>query len=254
MPYKDRSKRNMTDTCDWGVSVHRECPPCMLKIRKLGFCRIHYRMMYEKIIYNKCTISTCENDRDSFGDEFCTKCGELNDRAKCECGNTVAGVRSTRCVECKNKRRRVCHNKTCNNTGTKEFFGRYFCVAHYPERQLCTHLVTERQCRGKWFKGVKPLCVKHGAPKKGRNELILNPKGRCSVMLKLKEPVRCKTRAMNRHSKLCKYHDTSNKCRYCDKRALVGPQQLCEDHVEKGDAVWCPTCGKGIKNKNLKCC
>lgn len=252
MPYKDKKiRRSLVDTCNWGVTVKRDELPCTLKVRKKGLCKFHYEIFYEKVLYKKCPISTCEDDYDSFGDGYCKLHGELNGREKCECGATVAGVKSKQCGECKIKSR-ICNKKGCKNRGAHEFFGRYFCLHHYPERQLCIHKTYETQCRGKWFKGDKPLCHKHGAPRKGRNELVA-VKGRCSRMIKLNTPVKCRVNAMNKHTKFCKYHDKSKICRLCDKRALMGPQQLCVDHVEKDDAVWCPKCGSGIIRRDYKC-
>lgn len=254
MPYKDKNiRKTLVDTCNWGIIVQEDGDnvPCALKVRKNGLCRHHYEKFYTTIIYKKCSISSCENEYDSFGDGYCKLHGELNDRRKCECGTTVAGIKSIQCSECKIKSK-ICNKKGCKIRGAHEFFGRYFCIFHNPERKTCIHKTWEVQCKKSWFKGDRPLCHKHGAPYRKQKERVVK-KGRCSHMIQLDTPIKCGEIVMNKRTNFCKYHDKSRNCRMCDMKALIGPQQLCATHVEKNDSVWCPTCGSGISRRDYKC-
>lgn len=235
--------------CDWGLIVHREDPPCTFKAHRAGLCKRHLRMHKARTYYNVCTISSCEEPKDSFGDGFCTTHGVMNNREKCECcDNTVRAFNSKRCNDCITKR--PCHKKGCKHSGTKDFYGRFYCRDHYPERKMCVHVTRERQCKGKCY-GASGKCFKHGGFKKTKSNA---DSGRCCMMITLPVPQRCKLIATNSRTSFCYRHEPSNKCRVCDKRALIGIQQLCEDHVDKEDAHWCPVCKKGIIHKYYKCC
>jgi len=237
MPYKDRSER-IRAICNWGTVTHREDPPCTFKVRCAGLCRRHHEIATKKTRYTICTISTCEDERDSYGDGFCTVHGELNNRSKCiRCGKTNEKLRSKYCKECKVVDR-PCHKKTCKKAGTVDFYGRFFCMDHYPERKLCIHVTRERRCRRMWFDYQSDQqngrCSVHGGV-----EVIRRRKaeysGRCCATITLETPIKCKTKPINATSKYCKNHCEQSTCLQCDQPALAGYQQLCETHINKKD-------------------
>lgn len=241
------------DLCGWGTLINRDQPPCFLTARKDGLCRIHYKQKYRKIIYTKCRISSCDKEQ-NHGDQMCEEHGILNGRGKCvECD---APSTTLRCRECRGVKTTPCCKTNCKLNGTKEFFGRNYCHDHYPERKLCCFVTREVQCSKKWHSDADGgdqinFCRDHGGVRLV-NRKQLKYRGRCQKMVPLAVPRRCKS--IPGKSGLCKRHDHSKKCRLCDKPALVGFQQLCESHVQKGDAFWCPVCKKGITHRYLKCC
>jgi hypothetical protein len=258
MPYKDRKNR-IVPICDWGTIVHLEEPACLFKAKRcgVGLCKLHFDRHFKKVVCTKCIISSCENERDPGAiDNMCEMHGILNGRGKCGlCGETSS---LPRCSRCRGLKINPCVK--CKANGTKDFFGRHYCRDHYPERKICVHVTREQRCRKMWYDkesdgldGKQMFCSDHGGAR------IVNrrhPKysGRCCKVIPLAVPKRCRLSARNVKTKFCKRHDPSKKCRLCDKAALAGYQQLCESHVQKDDALWCPICNKGITHRYLKCC
>jgi hypothetical protein len=195
-------RRRVNIECIWGYE-NGATYHCRSKEYSRGFCKKHYMEKF-RVTRKKCFISSCELDRDTYKDIFCSDHGKENGRPVCkQCDNNVWNDKSLFCK--KHDPRRQC--KRCSQWAFKEHFGFYFCADHYPEKRECIHTVLHK-CTAMWYSDVDHgdtgLCRKHGDMNKPSRPIRYKFKGRCSCTIK--ESNKCRRRATSGNDQVCARH------------------------------------------------
>jgi hypothetical protein len=146
------------DTCNWEFLDFKNNDQCNKIEYGAGYCKEHYFIVTRRTI-KKCTISLCGNDVCSFGDGFCYQCGMNNGRAIC-IACKERGVWSNKSQYCESDDPKLkCVYRKCKSRATKEWYNKYYCNDHYPEKKTCCfvierHGVGYKKCKAKWYSNV----------------------------------------------------------------------------------------------------